>query len=87
MIMLYTKRKMSIAHLSEKVRKARFEKLAKAIYQLDKETKEIIKEWRCAKFAAEELHLNQGNINECCRGKRKTCGGYIWIFKTNQERR
>ncbi|NDK08260.1 hypothetical protein EOM39_03340 [Candidatus Gracilibacteria bacterium] len=24
--------------------------------------------------------LNKGNINQCCKGKRNKCGGYIWKY-------
>lgn len=26
--------------------------------------------------------FNQGNISECCNGKRRTCSGYQWFLKT-----
>ena len=31
--------------------------------------------------AARELKLNRHAISECCRGKRKTLGGYKWKYK------
>ena len=30
--------------------------------------------------AAKNFNLSQGNISGCCRGERKTCGGYHWRF-------
>lgn len=30
--------------------------------------------------AAKELGLGVGNINNCCRGRNKTCGGYHWRY-------
>ena len=30
--------------------------------------------------ASEELQVNQQNISACCRGRRKTCGGYHWKY-------
>jgi molecular chaperone HscA len=30
---------------------------------------------------AQELRLNQGNICEVLNGRRKSCGGFRWIFK------
>ena len=33
-----------------------------------------------ARAAARELGLNQSSISRCCKGKRKTCGGYHWRF-------
>lgn len=31
--------------------------------------------------AARELKLSHSSISECCRGKRKTIGGYKWRYK------
>ena len=31
--------------------------------------------------AARELKLSHSSISECCRGKRKTLGGYKWKYK------
>ena len=30
--------------------------------------------------AGKELDLDSGAILKCCRGERKTCGGYRWNF-------
>ena len=30
--------------------------------------------------AANELHLHQSHISDCCLGKRKTCGGFHWKY-------
>lgn len=40
-----------------------------------------IKEWQSIKEASEETKIERRNINACCRGKRKTAGGYIWKYK------
>ena len=37
--------------------------------------------WDSAKTASKKLNINQGNIIQCCRKKRKTCGGYKWCYK------
>lgn len=34
-----------------------------------------------AHAAARELNLNQSNITQCCKGTRKTCGGYHWRYQ------
>lgn len=31
-----------------------------------------------------ELKINHSHISDCCRGKRKTCGGYSWRFANEQ---
>ena len=30
--------------------------------------------------AAHQLGIDQGSISKCCRGNRKTCGGYHWRY-------
>lgn len=47
------------------------------IYQYDKNNY-FIKEWRSIQEAANHYNINLGNMSKCCRGKRKTAGGYIW---------
>ena len=42
---------------------------------------EFIREWDSGKSASEELNINSGHISECCKGKLKTCGGFIWKYK------
>lgn len=51
----------------------------KQIIQLDKSGK-IIKEWQSIKQAGENLNIKRQNISSCCRGTRKTAGGYIWKY-------
>lgn len=50
------------------------------IYQYDKNGK-FIKEWKNIKEAVEYYHINLGNMSKCCKGKRKSAGGYIWKIK------
>ena len=49
----------------------------KAILQFDKNGN-FIKEWSHAREASEALGLNKRAIYECCKGRSKTSGGYIW---------
>ena len=53
---------------------------AKKILQIDK-NKNIIAEWSSIVLASRNLKIDNGNISACCRGKRKTAGGYIWKYK------
>jgi hypothetical protein len=46
-------------------------------YSLDGE---FIKEWECAKFAAQEFGCTNSNITMCASGKTKTAVGYKWSF-------
>ena len=41
----------------------------------------FIKEWEAIMIASKELNIFGSNITECCRGRRKTAGRYIWRYK------
>jgi hypothetical protein len=56
------------------------EKRKKIIYQLDKQDN-IIKEWSSIKEASLGLKIQSSDINNCCRGKNKTAGGYKFRYK------
>ena len=71
-----TKRKISLAQKG----KAK-PKYWKAVLQIDKETNEIIKEWKCIVDVKRILNINCNNISSACKGKRKTAGGFKWRYK------
>lgn len=52
---------------------------AKKIIQYDL-SGNLIKVWDYIKQASEELLINKSGIINCCRGKNKTAGGYIWRY-------
>lgn len=54
--------------------------LSKAIYQINKETLEIIQTFNSARDAERITGINNSNISQVCQGKRKTAGGFIWCF-------
>ena len=41
----------------------------------------FIREWQSATIASRELNINQSNISACCKGRYKTCRGFIWKYK------
>ena len=45
----------------------------------------FIREWSHAREAAEALGLNKRAIYECCVGRSRTSGGYIWKRKENMK--
>lgn len=55
----------------------------KKVIQYDKNNN-LIKIWNGIKQIEEELNINDGNISQCCRGKRKTAGGYIWRYENEE---
>ena len=54
--------------------------MAKAVYQIDRNTGEIIKVWKYIKDAATTLGINYGNIVNCCKGRYKHAGGFKWKY-------
>jgi hypothetical protein len=43
----------------------------------------FIKEWSSGTEVKQILKINSSNIPACCRGKKKTVGGFIWKYKIN----
>lgn len=41
---------------------------------------DFISTFACAKYAADSLSIDLSSIIKCCRGKQKTCGGYVWRY-------
>lgn len=61
-------------------RKHSLERLAKAIQQYTKNG-EFIAEYESAAEAERETNVCNSHITECCKGKRKSAGGFIWRYK------
>jgi len=55
-------------------------KRSKHIEQFDLDGN-YIKEWANCRIAAKDLGIHFGGINNCCLGKVKTSGGFIWKYK------
>ncbi len=56
------------------------QKMCIPIIQLDLKNN-FIRDWDSATSASEELKIYQQNITACCKGKRKSTGGFIWKYK------
>ena len=54
-------------------------KLSIPILQFTKDG-ELMKEWPSACEAERQLGILQSNICQCCKGYRKSVGGYIWRY-------
>ena len=52
---------------------------SKAVVQCDMDGT-AIKTWPSAREAERNTHVAFQNIYKCCRGKRKTAGGYVWKY-------
>ena len=64
----------------EKCLKAAHEKLSKSVLQFDKQG-EFVNEYPSTWEAARQTKINQGDISQCCLGKRKSAGKYVWKYK------
>lgn len=53
---------------------------SKAVAQYNKLTNELIATYKNAYVASNETNINNVGICQCCCGKRKTAGGYIWKY-------
>ena len=51
----------------------------KRVAQYDKQMN-LIKIWDYVKQVTEELGIGNNNIYNCCKGRQKTAGGYIWRY-------
>lgn len=47
----------------------------------NKQNNNLIKRWECMSTASQTLKISQGDMIRVCKGKRKTCGGYIWKYE------
>lgn len=74
--------KMSKSHLGKKMtaeNRIKINKVVcKAVYQM--QDNQIIKEWESISEAAKSLNINGSHITSCCKGTRKTAGGYKWQY-------
>lgn len=52
---------------------------ARAVNQYSK-SGNFIKHWDYIKQASNELGASQAGIISCCRGRQKTCGGFVWKY-------
>jgi len=57
-------------------------KCSKAVLQYTK-SGQLIKKWDSATNAGKVLDIPQNNITQCCKGKHKYVGGYVWKYENN----
>ena len=79
------KNKISEAHIGKHLSEEAKRKISEAmrvnkILQFSKEG-EFIAEYPSLVEAERQTGCNRGNICQCCKGKLKTCGGFIWKYK------
>jgi len=57
-----------------------FKARSKPVYQIDKKTLKIIKEYSSASEAARETKFDASSIASVARGRKKSIGGYYWKY-------
>ena len=81
------KKKMSIKKLGKSLSEEHKQNVSKAlkipVVMLSKDGR-FIKEFESATDAKREV--NAHHVGECCRGNRKTSGGYKWMYLTEYQR-
>lgn len=65
--------------LSEEHKKAVGEANSKKVLQFTK-SGEFVREWLSTHEAERELGIAHSNICNCCNGKLKSAGGYVWRY-------
>lgn len=71
------KRKIGESNMGHRALKGAENPKAKKVMQYTKNN-EFIKTWDCMRDASREFNINPSHISACCRGKRKSAGGFIW---------
>lgn len=69
----------SCKHSEESKKKIRESNPSKPVIQFSKDG-ELISEYPSVRDAERQTGISNSNICSCCKGKRKTCGGYIWMY-------
>ena len=54
----------------------------KPVVQMDKDTGEVIAFYESAREAYRQTGVNYKGISSCCKGEKKSYGGYKWAFYT-----
>lgn len=55
------------------------EKMSTPVLQYSKDG-EFIREWFGVREAGRTLNINPGHISSCCKGTRKSSGGFVWRY-------
>ena len=76
--------KHNVNHATGPERRA--EKRRKAVFQIA-DTGETIGTYNSIRQAAHATGVNESHISSCCRGKRRTAGGYMWKYADTARRK
>lgn len=68
------------ATVSRKLIELKTKTVGKKVNQIDPKTNKIVKVWDSLRQIERETGMAHSNIYNCCIGKRRTRGGYIWEY-------
>lgn len=71
-------KKMSMSHM-RKIIALHVEKVSKSVCQID-DNGDVLCVFKSQSEASRKTGISQGNISECCNGRRSHAGGYVWEF-------
>ena len=60
------------------------EKRSKPVYSINKESG-LITYWESIMEAERQTGISNSHISKCCQGKRKSAGGYYWMYSDSEE--
>ena len=58
----------------------------RAVLKINKITDKILAEFESGCKAERETKIHQSSIYKCCKGQRKTAGGYIWKYVLGEKK-
>lgn len=77
-----TKLQMSITRTGKNVGSQNYK--SKPVFQIDKNTGEVLSRYESISLAAKAVGVNQSNIVKVCKGKTKSIGGFRWEYEKNK---
>jgi len=59
-------------------------KTSRPIIQMDLNGIEL-KTWPSMLYATKQLGIDRSTVSKCCRGMKKTCGGFKWKYANDKQ--
>lgn len=75
---------MGLVRNSQRGKLGKESQIRKIIKQIDANTNEVLNIFYGACEAERQTNICCQNIRACCRGKRKTAGGFMWKYETEE---
>ncbi|WP_053434847.1 zinc-ribbon domain-containing protein [Sporosarcina globispora] len=79
------KEEMRKAAEASRRKRINYNRNSRKVMQLSASGDNYIKEWISAEEISKNIKIHQNSIRRVCSGKRKTAGGYKWMYKEDYE--